>query len=108
MTSVRQEVIEELCPFNITDEDALKIEGRAIMRPSMAKMALFGAKNAFFWPKINVLETSSNLFDTIMTGHKKYNLFVLTWLHGGPWGGRRGKKKAFLTPPKDHFGQSGL
>ena len=63
---------------------------RAIMRPPMAKMALFGDKNAVFWLKIYVLETSSNLFDTIMTGHKKYNFFVLTSLHGGPWEGRRG------------------
>jgi len=30
-----------------------------------------------FWPKINFLETLSNIFDTIMAGHKKHNFFVL-------------------------------
>ena len=62
----------------------------AVIRPYMAKMVLLGAKNAFFWPKINFLETSSKFFDAIMAGHQKDNFFVLTSWHGGPQGGRRG------------------
>ena len=53
----------------------------------------FLARNPFF-------RKSSNFFVTIMTGHQKDNTLVLTPLHGGPRGGRRGpflaRKSAFL------------
>ena len=55
----------------------------------MAKMVLLGAKNPFFWPKINFLETSSKFFDAIMAGHKKDNFFVLTASHGGLLGNHK-------------------
>ena len=64
------------------------------------KKADFLAKNAFFWPEINFLETSSKFFDAIVAGHRKDNFFVLTASHGGPRGGRRGpflaRKSAFF------------
>ena len=63
---------------------------RAVLWLRMAKMALFGAKNAVFRPKIHYLETPSKIVVTIMTGHQKDNIFVLTALHSGPLGGRRG------------------
>ena len=53
------------------------------------KNAEFRAKNAVFWPKIHFFRKSSKFFVTIMTGHQKDNIFVLTPLHGGPRGGRR-------------------
>ena len=48
------------------------------------------------------LPKASNFFVTIMTGQQKDNTFVLTPLHSGPRGGRRGpilaRKSAFLAP----------
>merc|ERR1719458_1915262 len=73
------------------------------------KNAEFRAKNAVFWPEIHFFRKSSNFFVTIMTGHQKDNIFVLTPLHGGPRGGRRGpflaRKSAFFyaTPIQPPF-----
>ena len=39
-------------------------------------------KNALFWPKIHFFFNFPTLFVTIMTGHQKDNIFVLTQLHG--------------------------
>ena len=64
------------------------------------KNAEFQAKNAVFWPEIHFFRKSFKFFVTIMTGHQKDNIFVLTPLHGGPRGGRRGpilaRKSAFF------------
>ena len=77
---------------------------RAVLGPWLPKRALFEAKNAVFWTEIHFLETPSNFFVTIMTGHKNNNLFVLTVLQGGLlWGAmayfwpKKGKKSDFLT-----------
>ena len=60
---------------------------RAVFRHRLPKVALFGPKNAVFWPEINFLSTSSNFFVTIMTRHLKDNVFVslmlLSKLQGG-------------------------
>ena len=53
---------------------------RAVSRPRLPKVALFGPKNAVFWPEIIFLCTSSNFFVTIMTRHQKDNVFVLLML----------------------------
>ena len=64
------------------------------------KMQNFGPKMQFFCPKSIFLPKASNFFVTIMTGQQKDNIFVLTLLHGGPRGGRRGpilaRKSAFF------------
>ena len=73
----------------------------------MAERVLLGAKNAVFRPNLDYLETSSNIFDAIMAGHKKDNFFLLTASHGGPRGGRWGQKTAFLTPKKATLGNRG-
>ena len=62
--------------------------------------SFWGQKMQFFGPKSMLWKHHPIFFDTIMARHKKYNFFVLTGLHGGPWGGRRGRKTAFLTPQK--------
>ena len=49
ITSLRTEVNLDTFGFLV---GAHSTAWRAIMRPPMAKMALFGAKNAVFWPKI--------------------------------------------------------
>ena len=49
---------------------------RAVLGPSLAKRALFEAKNAVFWTEIHFLETPSKFFVPIMTGHKNNNLLV--------------------------------
>ena len=72
-------------------------------------MQNFGPKMQFFGPKSIFFRKSSNFFVTIMTGHQKGNIFVLTPLHGGPRAGRRGpflaRKSAFFyaTPMKPPF-----
>ena len=58
--------------------------------PPYGPNADFRAKNAVFWPEIHFVWKSSKFVVTIMTGHQKDNIFVLTPLHGGPRGGRRG------------------
>ena len=47
------------------------------------------------------------LFVTIMTGHQKDNIFVLTPLHGCSQKNGFGPKNSFFGPQKGHFGQSG-
>ena len=42
----------------------------------------FRAKNAVFWPEIHFFPKSSKFFVTIMTGHQKDNIFVLTPIFG--------------------------
>ena len=63
-------------------------------------MQNFGPKMQFFGPKSIFFRKSSKFFVTIMTGQQKDNIFVLTPLHGGPRGGRRGpflaRKSAFF------------
>ena len=54
------------------------------------KNADFWAKNAVFWTKIFSFGKSSKNFVIIMTAGQKYNVFVLTPLHGGPSGTHRG------------------
>ena len=72
-------------------------------------MQNFGPKMQFFGPKSIFLPKASNFFVTIMTGQQKDNIFVLTPLHGGPRGGRRGpilaRKSAFFyaTPIQPPF-----
>ena len=60
----------------------------------MGRKCSFLSQNPFFLPK------ASNFFVTIMTRQQKDNIFVLTPLHGGPPGGRRGpilaRKSAFF------------
>ena len=63
---------------------------RAVLWPQLPKVALFRVKNAVFWPETHFLETSSKKFVTIMTGHQKDNIFVLTALRGRILGGRQG------------------
>ena len=57
---------------------------------TIAQSGLFGPKNAVFWPEITFLWTASKKIVTIMTGHLKDNLFVLTALQGGLRGGYQG------------------
>ena len=62
---------------------------RAVSRPRLPKVALFGPKNAVFWPEINFWWTASKKIVTIMTGRLKDNGFALTALQGGLRGGVR-------------------
>ena len=68
-------------------------------RCSVKKCRISGRKCSF-GPKSIFLPKASNFFVTIMTGQQKDNIFVLTPLHGGPRGGRRGpilaRKSAFF------------
>ena len=50
----------------------------------------------FFGPKSIFLPKASNFFVTIMTGQQKDKIFVLTPLHGGPRGSRRGLLEVFI------------
>ena len=63
-------------------------------------MQIFGSKMQFVGPKSIFFPKSSIFFDTIMTGHQKDNFFVLTLMHGGPWGGCGGP---FLAPKSAFF-----
>ena len=56
----------------------------------MAQMQIFRPKMQFFGPKSIFFPKLSKFFDTIITGHQKNNIFVLTLMHGGPRGGRGG------------------
>ena len=62
---------------------------RAVSWPRLPKVALFGPKNAVFWPEINFWWTASKKIVTIMTGRLKDNGFALTALQGGLRGGIR-------------------
>ena len=62
---------------------------RAVFRHRLPKVALFGPKNAVFWPEINFWWTASKKIVTIMTGRLKDNGFALTALQGGLRGGIR-------------------
>ena len=62
---------------------------RAVSWPLLPKVALFGPKNAVFWPEINFWWTASKKIVTIMTGRLKDNGFALTALQGGLRGGIR-------------------
>ena len=64
---------------------------QAVSWPRLPKVALFGPKSAVFWPEIISLWTVSKKNVTIMTGHLKDNLFVLTALQGGLRGGVRAR-----------------
>ena len=64
-------------------------------------------KNELFWPKIHFFWNFPTLFVTIMTGHQKDNIFVLTPLHGCSQKNGFGPKNSFFGPQKGHFGQSG-
>ena len=53
-------------------------------------MQLFGVKHPFFVVNnLGFLEITQ-IFVTIMAGHQKKNVLLLTLLRGGPRGGRRG------------------
>ena len=60
---------------------------RPISSPQLPKVALFGPKTHFFWPEITFFVDSLKKIVTIMTGHLKDNLFVLTAVQGGLWAG---------------------
>ena len=49
----------------------------------IAQSGPFRAQKRCFWPEINILRTASKKIVTIMTGHIKDNLFVLTAWQGG-------------------------
>ena len=56
----------------------------------IAQSGPFWAQNAvFFWPEITFFVDSLKKIVTIMTGHLKDNLFVLTAVQGGLWAGVR-------------------
>ena len=57
----------------------------------IAQSGPFGPKSAVFWPEMISLWTVSKKIVTIMTGHLKDNLFVLTALQGGLRGGVRAR-----------------
>ena len=71
------------------------------------KNAEFRAKNAVFWPEIHFFRKLSNFFVTIMTGHQKDNIFVLTPLHDCPHKNGFGPKTAFLDPKRATLGNWG-
>ena len=56
---------------------------------TVARRAI-GKPPGLIWPKINFLETSTKFAAATITKHQKENFSVLTALHGGPLGGRRG------------------
>ena len=60
----------------------------------------------FFGPKSFFLNFPT-LFVTIMTGHQKDKIFVLTPLHGCSQKKGFGPKNSFFGPQKGHFGQLG-
>ena len=55
---------------------------RTVSWPRLPKVALSGPKNAVFWPEIIFLCPASKKIVTIIAGHLKDNLFVLTALQG--------------------------
>jgi hypothetical protein len=55
---------------------------RTVSWPRLPKVALSGPKNAVFWPEIIFLCPASKKKFTIIAGHLKDNLFVLTALQG--------------------------
>ena len=56
---------------------------RTVSWPRLPKVALSGPQNAVFWPEIIFLCPASKKIVTIIAGHLKDNLFVLTALQGG-------------------------
>ena len=64
------------------------------------KKCSFLARNPFFW-------NFPTLFVTIMTGHQKDNIFVLTPLHGCSQKNGFGPKTAFLDPKRATLGNRG-
>ena len=76
---------------------------QAILQHRLPKVAFFGVKNAVFQPKTHFSETSSKKIVTIVTGHQKHNIFVLTHCMAGLWGGRQGPFLAQNLPPKLSF-----
>merc|ERR1712055_1286916 len=55
---------------------------RTVSWPRLPKVALSGPQNAVFWPKVIFLCPASKKIVTIIAGHLKDNLFVLTALQG--------------------------
>ena len=87
-------IIISPCPEVTLDTFGFPVDGRlaarrAVSRPRLPKVALFGPKNAVFWPEINFWWTASKKIVTIMTGRLKDNGFALTALQGGLRGGIR-------------------
>ena len=64
-------------------------------------MQIFGQKILFLRTKIHVFWKSSKFVVTIMEGHQKDNIFVLTLLHDELWGDRR----AHFCPGNMHLFQ---
>ena len=58
---------------------------QAVSWPRLLKVALFGPKNAVFLAQDDFFVASLKTIVTIMTGHLKDRLFVLTVLQGGLW-----------------------
>ena len=65
-------------------------------------MQIFGQKILFLWTKSHVFWKSTKFVVTIMEGHQKDNILVLTLLHGEPWGDRG----AHFWPGNMHLFQS--
>ena len=61
--------------------------GGPFHRPNCPKWPFLGPKRSFFWPEITFFVDSLKKIVTIMTGHLKDNLFVLTAVQGGLWAG---------------------
>ena len=76
---------------------------RTVSWPRLPKVALSGPQNAVFWPEIIFLCPASKKIVTIIAGHLKDNLFVLTALQGGLRGGRRGPFLAKKWPENQIF-----
>merc|ERR1712218_530766 len=99
-TEVIQSYLRVWGPYDPIESGPSKPKKLGFHRCSVKKCRISGRKCSFLAQTPFFLPKASNFFVTIMTGQQKDIIFVLTPLHGGPRGGRRGpilaRKSAFF------------